>query len=360
MPEPIDTPVLIVGGGPVGLSLALDLAWRGNRSTLIEREPGTGVELLAKANGLHERTMETCRRWGLVHKVMEVGFPRDHAGDSVYCTSLMGHFIGRSVIPSANLRPTPPESPEKRQRCPQYEFDPLLARAVQERALTDLRYGVAFRDLEQDDHGVTAIAREVATGREYPLRAGYLIACDGAGSRVRRSIDVPFDGRMLDFSLSAMIRIRDLAEHHPIRDGERYILIGPDGAGKTSTFQILGAIFLVMTMGWLFVSERRQGTLKRLQAAPVTRGQILARVYVPSMMPVLLETLRISMIFNFTGVMIAEMYASRTGIGHLISNWGENFQLPQLFAGVILLAVVAIAFNEAVRFLEHRYSAWRT
>ncbi|HWM67852.1 MAG TPA: FAD-dependent monooxygenase [Steroidobacteraceae bacterium] len=230
MPEPIDTPVLIVGGGPVGLSLALDLAWRGNRSTLIEREPGTGVELLAKANGLHERTMETCRRWGLVHKVMEVGFPRDHAGDSVYCTSLMGHFIGRSVIPSANLRPTPPESPEKRQRCPQYEFDPLLARAVQERALTDLRYGVAFRDLEQDDHGVTAIVREVATGREYPLRAGYLIACDGAGSRVRRSIDVPFDGRMLDFSLSAMIRIRDLAEHHPIRDGERYILIGPDGA----------------------------------------------------------------------------------------------------------------------------------
>ena len=64
------------------------------------------------------------------------------------------------------------------------------------------------------------------------------------------------------------------------------------------------------------------------------------------MMPILLETLRISMIFNFTGVMIAEMYASRTGIGHLIANWGENFQMPQLFAGVILLAAVAIAFNE--------------
>ena len=85
-----------------------------------------------------------------------------------------------------------------------------------------------------------------------------------------------------------------------------------------------------------------------------TRMQILTRVYVPSMMPILLETLRISMIFNFTGVMIAEMYASRTGIGHLIANWGENFQMPQLFAGVILLAAVAIAFNETVRFLEAR------
>jgi NitT/TauT family transport system permease protein len=88
--------------------------------------------------------------------------------------------------------------------------------------------------------------------------------------------------------------------------------------------------------------------------------QILTRVYVPSMLPILLETLRISMIFNFTGVMIAEMYASRTGIGHLISNWGENFQLPQLFAGVILIAVVAIAFNETVRFFESRISVWRT
>jgi FAD binding domain len=72
----------------------------------------------------------------------------------------------------------------------------LLARAVQERELTDLRYGVAFRDLKQDEHGVTANVQEVATGREFPLRAAYLIACDGAGSRVRRCIEVPFDGRM--------------------------------------------------------------------------------------------------------------------------------------------------------------------
>jgi NitT/TauT family transport system permease protein len=91
-----------------------------------------------------------------------------------------------------------------------------------------------------------------------------------------------------------------------------------------------------------------------------TRAQILRRIYVPSMMPLLLETLRISMIFNFTGVMIAEMYASRTGIGHLIASWGENFQMPQLFAGVILLATVAILFNETVRFLEARCSTWRT
>jgi ABC-type proline/glycine betaine transport system permease subunit len=77
---------------------------------------------------------------------------------------------------------------------------------------------------------------------------------------------------------------------------------------------------------------------------------------VPSMLPVLLEALRISMIFNFTGVMIAEMYASRDGIGHQIANWGENFQMKQLFAGVILIAAIAIAFNELVRWVETRCS----
>jgi len=66
------------------------------------------------------------------------------------------------------------------------------------------------------------------------------------------------------------------------------------------------------------------------------------------------------MIFNFTGVMIAEMYASRTGIGHLISGWGENFQMRELFAGVIILSAVAILFNETVRFFEDRCSTWRT
>ena len=74
----------------------------------------------------------------------------------------------------------------------------------------------------------------------------------------------------------------------------------------------------------------------------------------------LMATLRIAMIFTFTAVMIAEMYASRTGIGHMIANWGENFQMRQLFAGVILLAVVAILFNETIRWLETRCSTWRT
>ena len=229
MADAFDTPVLIVGGGPVGLGLALDLAWRGDKSTLLERDPGTASVMLAKANGLNERTMETCRRWGLVDEVIRVGFPRDHAGDSVYCTSLTGFYIGRSVLPSAATRPVPEETPEKRQRCPQYEFDPLLANEVKRRGLTDIRYSTEFVSFEQDDDGITVEVNDLSSRGHYKIRTRYLIACDGAGSRIRQQLGVPFEGPMLDFSLSAMIRIKNLAAHNPIKDGERYLLIGKEG-----------------------------------------------------------------------------------------------------------------------------------
>ena len=74
----------------------------------------------------------------------------------------------------------------------------------------------------------------------------------------------------------------------------------------------------------------------------------------------LLEALRISMIFNLTGVILAEMYASRDGIGHQIATWGENFQMKQLLAGVVMVAAIAMTFNELVRWVETRCSHWRT
>jgi NitT/TauT family transport system permease protein len=139
-----------------------------------------------------------------------------------------------------------------------------------------------------------------------------------------------------------------------------FILIMGIGFQQKVAYAAFSTLFIVIMSATAAVESVRADHVLVARSYGATRMQILTRVYVPSMMPILLETLRISMIFNFTGVMISEMYASRTGIGYLIANWGENFQLPQLFAGVILLAVVAIAFNETVRFLEHRVSAWRT
>ena len=139
-----------------------------------------------------------------------------------------------------------------------------------------------------------------------------------------------------------------------------FILVFGIGFGQKVAYAAFSTIFVVIMSAAAAVESVKADHVLVARSYGASRTQILTRVYVPSMMPFLLETLRISMIFNFTGVMIAEMYASRTGIGHLIASWGENFQMPQLFAGVILLATVAIAFNETVRWLEARCSTWRT
>ncbi|HMK78028.1 MAG TPA: ABC transporter permease subunit [Xanthobacteraceae bacterium] len=138
-----------------------------------------------------------------------------------------------------------------------------------------------------------------------------------------------------------------------------FILILGIGFPLKVAYAAFSTLFVVIMSATAAVESVKAEHVLVARSYGATPLQILARVYLPSMMPILIETLRIAMIFNFTGVMIAEMYASRTGLGSLIANWGENFQLPQLFAGVILLAAVAIAFNESVRFLEHRYGAWR-
>ena len=139
-----------------------------------------------------------------------------------------------------------------------------------------------------------------------------------------------------------------------------FILVFGIGFQQKVAYAAFSTIFIVIMSASAAVESVKADHVLVARSYGATPAQILRRVYIPSMMPILLETLRISMIFNFTGVMIAEMYASRTGIGHLIANWGENFMLPQLFAGVILLASAAILFNELIRNLEARCSTWRT
>ena len=139
-----------------------------------------------------------------------------------------------------------------------------------------------------------------------------------------------------------------------------FILVFGIGFPQKVAYAAFSTVFIVIMSATAAVESVKADHVLVARSYGATRAQILLRVYVPSMMPVLLEALRISMIFNFTGVMIAEMYASRTGIGHLIANWGENYQMNELFAGVIFLASVAIVLNESVRALEARCSTWRT
>jgi 2-polyprenyl-6-methoxyphenol hydroxylase-like FAD-dependent oxidoreductase len=233
--QELETSVLIVGGGPVGLTLALDLAIRGVRSILVERDAGTAVELLAKAGTLNERTMEYCRWLGISDTIANVGFPDDHPRDTVYCTALNGFVLGRDYRPSTNDRAPAPESPEILRKCPQFLFDPLLAKAVQERGLTQILYSTSWLAGTQDADGVTSTLAAGADDQAISVRSKYLVACDGAGSAVRRAAGIEFEGRQLDYSVSAMIEVEHLEDYHPLGRAERYMFIGTEGTWANLT-----------------------------------------------------------------------------------------------------------------------------
>jgi NitT/TauT family transport system permease protein len=139
-----------------------------------------------------------------------------------------------------------------------------------------------------------------------------------------------------------------------------FILVFGVGFSEKVGFGFFSTIFIVIMSTTTAVESVKVEYLTVARSYGATAAQTAFRVYLPSMLPVLLEALRISMIFNLTGVILAEMYASRDGIGHQIATWGENFQMRQLLAGVVMIAVVAIAFNELIRWVETKCSHWRT
>lgn len=229
----IETPVVIVGGGPVGLATALDLGRRGIRSVVVERDAATGAELLAKAGTLNERTMEICRFWGIADEVAHCGFPDDVNLDTVYCTGLDGLFIGNDPRPSTNERQPPPGAREMLRKCPQFLFDPILARAALATGMCEILYGHQFESLVQQPHCVTAQVTRADTGQARFVEAQYLVACDGAGSSIRRGLGIGFPGKMLSYSVSAMLTADLAASKFGMRN--RYMFIDTQGTWANLT-----------------------------------------------------------------------------------------------------------------------------
>jgi ABC-type nitrate/sulfonate/bicarbonate transport system permease component len=138
-----------------------------------------------------------------------------------------------------------------------------------------------------------------------------------------------------------------------------FILSFGIGFAQKVGFGVFSTFLIVIMSTTAAVESVRPEHVVVARSYGATAMQIIRRVYLPSMLPVLLEAVRIAMIFNFTGIILAEMYASRTGLGHLIASWGENFMMKQLLAGVLLVSAMAILFNELIRWAETRCSHWR-
>jgi len=226
------TPVLIVGGGPVGLALAGDLGWRGVASTLIEKTDGAIHQ--AKMDMIGIRSMEFCRRWGIVPWVESAGYNRDYIQDCAWVSSLNGFEFGREPFPSPRDEPSPPQSPQKRERCPQNFFDPVLRRFAQRSGLADLRYETELLDFSEHADGVTAHVRDHRSGTTRTMEASYLVGTDGGASTVRQQLGIPMEGPdALTYTTNVIFRCDGLERMHRMQPAYRYILIGPEGTWAT-------------------------------------------------------------------------------------------------------------------------------
>ena len=224
----VETPVLIVGGGPVGLALALDLGWRGTPCTVIEQGDG-GVDH-PKIGIIQVRTMEFFRRWGIAERVRKAGFPDDYELSIGFCTSLAGHLLSKEPYPSIAEAPTPEWTPERRQRCPQMWLNPLLQQAAKEQAPVSIRLRHRLESFKQHPSHVVAHVRDLATGEVVSIRAQYMVACDGATSPIREALGIGMQGKArLSYSVGIMVEIKDLLERVGRDEAERYIFVGPEG-----------------------------------------------------------------------------------------------------------------------------------
>jgi 2-polyprenyl-6-methoxyphenol hydroxylase-like FAD-dependent oxidoreductase len=225
-------PVLIVGGGPVGLALAGELGWRSVPCTLIEKTDGAIEQ--PKMDLIGVRTMEFCRRWGIADWVRDAPYPPDYPQDCIYLSALNGVEFGRERFPGRGFEPCPPQSPQKRERVPQDMFDPILQRFARRFAHVTLRYETELVDFSQDETGVRATVLDRSCGRTETVYADHLVAADGGASLVRERLGIAMSGNpALTYTTNVMFRCRNFPELHDKGLGYRFIFIGPEGVWLT-------------------------------------------------------------------------------------------------------------------------------
>lgn len=200
MTQKIDSSVLVVGAGPVGIIVAMDLASRGIDVVVLEsRRPGEPPSV--KSNHVSARSMEIFRRLGVVEKVRNAGLPADYPNDVAYRTSFLGPEIARIKIPCRADRYTAKDgpdtwwpTPEPPHRINQTFLEPVLLDHLAGMPGVRILQHTRFLDLAQKDDGVTAIAEDIESGAKTEIACKFLIGCDGGRSLVRKKIGAELSG----------------------------------------------------------------------------------------------------------------------------------------------------------------------
>jgi 2-polyprenyl-6-methoxyphenol hydroxylase-like FAD-dependent oxidoreductase len=235
-----------VGGGPVGVGLAVDLGLRGISCTLVERR--VGMHKIPKGQNLAQRTLERCYFWGCVdelraQRLLPPEVPVSGVTAYKSLTSEYWHaFAGREAVNEFYF--------QKNDRLPQYLLENVLRRKMASLPLVEAHFGWAAQSVEQDPSGVrVAITNEAGDGGSVMLEGDYVVGCDGGHSIVREAAGIRREGADFDqVMMLAVFRSRELSrglERFPMQS--TYRVLHPDLNGYWQFFGRIDA-----QEGWFF------------------------------------------------------------------------------------------------------------
>lgn len=270
-PAALDADVLIVGGGPVGLMTAMDLAARGATVIVLEKDPYLHRPNV-KCNHVSARTMEAFRRFGLADRIRQAGMPSDHPHDIAFLTAVTGTEFGRIQLPSPDARmagtgngpDTAWAAAEAPHRVNQQFLEPILEEHVAGLERVSLRNGTEVVEVRQDDDAVTAVVRPVGTDGTVELRGRYLVGADGGRSMVRKAIGASLLGDpVLQQVQSTCVRVPELYARMTAGKAWCYYVYNERRCGHVFSIDGTGT-FLIHT--YLSEAEAAQGGVDRDQA----------------------------------------------------------------------------------------------
>ena len=199
----MEIPVLIAGGGPVGTTLALELAHRGIACLVVEER--LAMPPNPKCNTTNARSMEHFRRLGCADAIRRVGLPLDYPTDVVYATRWLGQEITRYRLRSSAAVLAGGDggdaidaywpTPEPQHRVSQLAMEPVLRAHVGQFPHCDYREGWRFLSYETAAGAVDCVIEHCATGEQQRVRAQYLVSCEGGHSLIRKAMGIPLEGR---------------------------------------------------------------------------------------------------------------------------------------------------------------------